>query len=197
MNHNGKCSRSGFRQHDAAGEGISSCNVVSYGFSNSKEIMMNMSIGLSEQEIKQSVSALSEALASTYALYLKTQNFHWNVVGEEFYMLHIMFEKHYDDLRDAIDVLAERIRALGGRAPGSFSEFQKLSCSEEEGEGAVKTAAQMVASLAKDHACFIQHVRNALNVLKKGSDEGTISLLSERLLIHEKTLWMLESHLKS
>ncbi len=137
---------------------------------------------------------LTHFLADTYMLYLKTQNFHWNVTGPNFYSYHIMFEGQYKELADAIDTIAERIRALGSHTPASFSEFVKLSSMKEE----VHTVAaeDMVKILLKDHETIIQHAYIIFTKAEKAQDQGTMDLLIERIRDQEKTAWMLRSSLK-
>jgi starvation-inducible DNA-binding protein len=137
---------------------------------------------------------LTHFLADTYVLYLKTQNFHWNVTGMEFHSLHLMFEEQYKDLADAVDLIAERIRALNSPAPASFSQFLKLTSLKEE--NSVPTAKEMVKILLKDHETVIHHANTMLAKSQKAHDEGTTDLLIERIRVHEKTAWMLRSHLE-
>lgn len=135
--------------------------------------------------------ALKSVLANSYVLYLKTQNFHWNVTGPNFHSLHLMFEEQYTDLQTAIDEIAERIRALGEHAPGSFAAFLKLASIKEEND--VPSAAQMVEQLAKDHSTLLDSLQKLLAVSQKAHDEATASLASDRITIHEKFRWMLQS----
>lgn len=138
------------------------------------------------------VTALSAVLADTYILALKTQNYHWNVTGPSFAMLHDMFGKQYADLSATVDILAERIRALGVRAPGSFAAFSKLtSLREETGSPSALT---MIKNLAKDHETAVAGLKKALSLAQKSSDEATADMLIERIEWHEKTIWMLSAH---
>jgi starvation-inducible DNA-binding protein len=134
---------------------------------------------------------LSHVLADTYALYLKTHNFHWNVEGPMFRDLHLMFEEQYTELAGAVDLIAERIRALGQYAPGSFSQFARLS-SVKDAEGVPK-AVDMIKQLAADHEIVEQTIRSALPTAQRAADEVTVGLLVDRLAVHEKTAWMLRS----
>ena len=137
---------------------------------------------------------LAHFLADTYVLYLKTQNFHWNVKGPQFYFLHKMFEEQYQALALAVDEIAERIRSLGGYAPASFSQFSNLSSLKE-----VTTelnAETMIQKLLKDHEIMINHIATIISKTQKAQDEGTTDLLIQRLKEHEKTAWMLRSSLK-
>lgn len=137
--------------------------------------------------------ALSKLLADTYTLYLKTHNFHWNVTGPNFPSLHLLFETQYTELALAVDAIAERIRTLGVRAPGSYSEFSKLA-SVSEAKGA-PSAEHMVIELAEDQATVIATIKKAWAMASVAGDEGTLDLLSTRLGVHEKAGWMLRSSL--
>lgn len=139
------------------------------------------------------ITTLSEILADTYALSLKTQNFHWNVTSPCFKMLHSLFEEQYDELADAVDTIAERIRALGHKAPASFSAFQKLT-QIKEGDVDAK-AADMVRLLAEDHQYLAEKLKTAHAATDAAGDIGTASLLEDRIRSHEKTHWMLKASL--
>ncbi len=158
----------------------------------SKGVGKVVEIGVGAQEREQVAKALSGFLASTYTLYLKTQNFHWNVTGEHFVSLHSLFEEQYTELRDAIDELAERIRALGHVSPGSFREFTALSVIEEEEVQPVDAMA-MVKALLHNHEQASQEARKVLEVAEAVSDEVTVDMMIERMTIHDKTAWMLRS----
>lgn len=140
-----------------------------------------------------SVQGLRVLLANTYTLYLKTQNFHWNVTGPNFIMLHEFFEEQYKALGDAIDEIAERIRALNTYAPGSFEEFMTLKTLLEAKSGMNATA--MINDLIKDHTEIHRTINLLLDEARTESDEVTQDLLIERLEFHEKTTWMLRSHI--
>jgi len=135
---------------------------------------------------------LAEVLADTYALYLKTQNYHWNVTGSHFYPLHLMFESQYGALAEAVDTLAERIRALGAAAPGSFKAFLGLS-SLKEAKTETLDGKKMVSNLLADHEAVAQRVKAALAVTQEAGDEATADMLIERIEAHEKFAWMLRS----
>lgn len=149
-------------------------------------------IHLTAKEIKCSVELLSVLLASTYALYLKTQRFHWNVRGATFSMLHEFFGEQYVGLAEAIDEIAERIRMLGEDAPGSFSEFAKLSLVKDSKTNGDHNA--MVKELLADHHTVIKQLRAAIIKLSEGNDQGTLDFMIGRLRDHEKSAWMLDSH---
>jgi starvation-inducible DNA-binding protein len=155
---------------------------------------MEINIGINEENREAIADELSKVLADTYMLYLKTHNYHWNVTGELFHSLHEQFEQQYTELADAIDEIAERIRALGYRAPGTFKEFNELTSITEEQEE--PEALEMVRRLAVGNEQVLRTAREALGPAKKAEDEATIDLLTERLHIHAKTAWMLRSHLE-
>lgn len=137
---------------------------------------------------------LNTVLASTYVLYLKTQNFHWNVEGEHFLTLHAMFQTQYEELAAAIDDIAERIRGLGFYAPGGMKAYASLSVVKDAPEKQLK-ALDMVADLVKSHDALIKVLKQALDEADDRDDEVTEDLLIQRLAVHEKTRWMLKSML--
>jgi starvation-inducible DNA-binding protein len=137
---------------------------------------------------------LSHLLADTYAVYLKTQNFHWNVTGMNFHSLHKMFEEQYQQLAEAVDTIAERIRALKCKTPGSFSAFSKLTSVKDEND--TPTSKEMVKQLMKDHESVVMHAYTMLAKATKAGDDATMDLLVERIREHEKTAWMLRSCLE-
>jgi starvation-inducible DNA-binding protein len=140
------------------------------------------------------IEALEKLLADSYTLYLKTQNYHWNVTGPSFNSLHTLFQAQYEDLIVANDLIAERIRALGGKAPGSFKQFLKLTNIEEE-SGNPK-AAQMVANLVDDQDTIVKTAENALQAAEAAGDEPTVDLCIRRQEQHQKNHWMLKAHLE-
>ena len=152
-------------------------------------------IGIPESGRQKIAGGLSRLLADTYTLYLKTHNFHWNVVGPMFQTLHLMFEQHYTELWTAVDLIAERIRSLGSLAPGTYSEFSELS-SIKETKGALKAEA-MIRALIEGHQAVIRTARSIFPIVEKAQDQVTIDLLTQRMQIHEKTAWMLRSLLQS
>jgi starvation-inducible DNA-binding protein len=151
-------------------------------------------IGISNSERDAIVAALSKLLADTYTLYLKTHNFHWNVTGPMFQTLHLMFETQYNELALAVDLIAERIRALGAPAPGSYKEFGKLS-SIPEADG-VPGAKEMIRQLVEGQEAVVRTARAAFPIVEKANDQPTADLLTQRMQIHEKTAWMLRSLLE-
>lgn len=153
--------------------------------------MKIMDIGLTEKERATIVDGLNALLADTYSLYLKTHYFHWNVTGPQFNSLHLLFETQYTELWTAVDVLAERIRALGFFAPGTYSQFAKLTSIKEE--TSVPNAENMVLQLVEGHETVIRTARKLVPFVQDVSDEVTLGLLAARMDIHEKTAWMLRS----
>lgn len=156
-----------------------------------KQAKLTIDIGISEKDRNQVSQGLSKFLADTYTLYLKTHNFHWNVTGPMFQTLHVMFEQHYNELWMAVDEIAERVRALGSIAPGTYGEFSALSSIKEQ-KGDVK-AEDMVKSLVEGHEAVIRTARSVFPVAEKAGDQVTMDLLTQRMQIHEKTAWMLRS----
>lgn len=144
-----------------------------------------------DKDVQRVAGALSEVLADTFSLYLKTHNFHWNVTGPMFHTLHMMFEEQYNELWLAVDAIAERIRSLGFVAPGSYREFSKLTYLQEpNGPG---NATDMIAELLRDHETSGRTVRSALSIARMAVDAPTEDLLTQRLAAHEKAAWMLRS----
>src|SRR5262245_25633131 len=155
---------------------------------------MDIDIGISKKDRKAIADGLSKLLADTYTLYLKTHNFHWNVKGPMFQTLHLMFETQYNELALAVDAIAERIRALGHPAPGSYADFGRLS-SIKEAKG-VPAAAKMIAELVAGQEAVARTARSVFPLAEKASDEPTADLLTQRMQVHEKTAWMLRSLLE-
>lgn len=153
--------------------------------------MNTIDIGITTQARKDIAAQLGHLLADSYTLYLQTHNFHWNVTGPMFQQLHLMFEQHYTELAVAVDDIAERIRSLGEVAPGTYSEFARLS-SIKEVEG-VPSADEMVTRLTQGHEQVVKTCRQALKVAQSGDDESSAALISDRMRVHEKTAWMLRS----
>ena len=154
-------------------------------------------IGISGKDRKHIAKELSKVLADSFTLYLKTHNFHWNVTGPMFNSLHVMFETQYTEQWGALDEIAERIRALGFNAPGSYGEFTRLSSIAEEA-GATDTAdwREMVRQLVAGNEAVCRTARKALDVADDADDEPTEDLLTQRLQTHEKYAWMLRSLLQ-
>jgi starvation-inducible DNA-binding protein len=147
--------------------------------------------GLDRADRQELAQAVSKALAETYVLYTKTQAIHWNVVGPMFYSLHKLTESQYEDLAEATDLIAERIRALGAAAPGSFGEFLELSDIVETREK--QTAEQAVLMLCADHEIAARTFREATKLADDLDDVVTADMLTQRMAQHEKAAWMLRS----
>lgn len=148
---------------------------------------------MSDNMKKASAEALSHVLADTYFLYLKTHNFHWNVVGPRFRMLHEMFEEQYRDLWNALDGIAERIRALGEPAPGTYAKFAKLATITENEE--IPAADAMLAELIDDHRTLVAGLATAIRQAEEAGDAVTAGLLADRQEFHEKQIWMMQASL--
>lgn len=155
---------------------------------------VKMDIGISEKDRQEIVKGLNRLLADSYTLYLMTHNFHWNVKGPMFNTLHLMFEGQYTELALAVDLIAERIRALGFPAPGTYSEFAALSTIKEV-KGQPK-ATDMIKHLVAGQEAVARTARSIFPAVEKASDEPTADLLTQRMQIHEKTGWMLRSLLE-
>lgn len=154
----------------------------------------DVNIGISKENRKAISESVSKLLADSYLLYLKTQNYHWNVTGELFHPLHELFEEQYTELAEAIDDIAERIRALGNKAPGTFREFRELSSVEEDIES--PSSLEMVRRLADDNERLLRTAREGLQPAREADDEATIDMITQRLHVHSKNAWMLRSHLE-
>jgi starvation-inducible DNA-binding protein len=156
--------------------------------------MKEINIGIDHNERRKIADGLSRLLADTYTVYLKTQNFHWNVTGPLFSELHLLFEKQYQELGEAVDGIAERIRALDFQVPASYSEFSALSTVKET--LGTLSERQMLAILAEGNEAVVRTARSVLDVAEKNSDQPTIDLIAKRMQVHEKSAWMLRSHLQ-
>ncbi len=154
---------------------------------------MQVNIGIDSKDREAIASGLARLLADSYTLYLKTHNYHWNVEGPMFNTLHNLFEEQYTELATAVDEIAERIRALGVKAPGSYSEFAKLASVEEAKGG--ESAEDMLRELVLGQEAIVRTAREAFPVAEKSNDEPTADLLTQRMQTHEKNAWMLRSML--
>ena len=150
-----------------------------------------INIGIDEKERKQVCKGLSKLLADSYLLYLKTQNYHWNVTGKMFQPLHTLFEEQYTDMAEAVDEIAERIRALGEFAPGSFASFTKVSTIKEE--NGIPAAEEMIHNLVVGNEAVVKTAREIINLCDEAEDDVTTDLMIERMQQHEKNAWMLRS----
>ena len=155
---------------------------------------MAISIGIAKKDREHVAQQLSQLLADTYSLYLKTHSFHWNITGPQFNNLHTMFETQYNELWLAADEVAERIRTLDVFAPGSYSQFGKLTSIKEE--PGVPEWKDMVGQLVEGHEIAAHTARQTIKAADGAGDEGTADLVTGRLMEHEKTAWMLRSLLK-
>ena len=155
---------------------------------------MKIDIGINEKDRKQVAHGLSQLLADTYSLYLKTHSFHWNVEGPMFQTLHVMFMTQYTELWNALDVVAERIRSLGHYAPGTYAELTKLTSIKES--KSVPKALKMVEEAVQGHEAIIRTIRTVFELAEAAKDQTTMDVLTQRLDVHEKTAWMLRSLLK-
>lgn len=162
------------------------------GKTSGKAGMANVRTGIESTDRQQLAQAVAKAMAETYVLYTKTQAIHWNVVGPMFYSIHKLTEEQYEDLAEAIDDLAERIRALGAPAPGAFAEFLKLS-DIKEAPREKQTAEQAVMMLCADHETAARTFREATQLADEMDDVVTADLLTERMARHEKAAWMLRA----
>ncbi|MBN8555843.1 MAG: DNA starvation/stationary phase protection protein [Deltaproteobacteria bacterium] len=156
--------------------------------------MKKIDIGIKEKDRKEIAAGLSKVLADTYTLYLQTHNFHWNVTGPMFQTLHLMFETQYNELALAVDLIAERIRALGFPAPGTYSEFAELSSIKEVRK--VPNAKKMIEILVEGQEAVIRTSRKIFPLVDEAHDEPSADLLTQRMQTHEKTAWMLRSLLE-
>lgn len=156
---------------------------------------MSIDNGIDAQTRARITDGLAHLLADTYTLYLKTHNYHWNVTGPMFQTLHLMFEAQYNELALAVDLIAERMRALGAKAPGSYAEFSRLT-SISEGTS-VTSAIDMIRDLVVSQEAVVRTARALFPVVDEAHDEPTADLLTQRMQIHEKTAWMLRSLLEA
>jgi len=156
--------------------------------------MAKVDIGIPDKERRAIAEGLSRLLADSYTLYLKTHNFHWNVTGPQFNTLHLMFEAQYTELALAVDLIAERIRALDHPAPGSYAQYSKLSSIKEE--TGVPKANEMIKQLVAGQEAVTRTAREIFPVVDKSHDEPTADLLTQRMQVHEKNAWMLRSLLE-
>jgi starvation-inducible DNA-binding protein len=158
------------------------------------ENVMKIDIGIEATKREEIAGGLSRVLADTYTLYLKTHNFHWNVTGPMFQTLHLMFETHYNELALAVDLIAERIRAVGFPAPGTYRQFVELSAIKED--NGVPKAEDMIRRLVEGHETVARTARDVFRAADGANDQPTCDLLTQRMQVHEKTAWMLRSLLE-
>lgn len=154
---------------------------------------MEIQFGLSKPVRNEVAESLSDFLANTYALYLKTQNFHWNLVGAEFYSIHLLLEKHYEEMAEAVDEIAERIRTLGSFVDATFTALKKrTSISESSLPLSLK---EMLCALIEGHELLSRTGRSCIARFSDLRDDASADLLIRRLVFHEKASWMLRSSL--
>lgn len=151
-------------------------------------------IGIAPKDRAIIAGGLSRLLADSYTLYLQSHNFHWNVTGPMFQTLHLMFETQYNELALAVDLVAERIRALGFPAPGTYKQFAQLSSIQEE--DGVPKAQDMIRRLVEGHETVARTSREVFKAAEAANDQPTCDLLTQRMQVHEKTAWMLRSLLE-
>lgn len=156
---------------------------------------MTNNLGISEKSIKKISESLSIILANTYVIYVKTQKFHWNVIDPRFYSLHKMFEEQYEQLAEAIDIIAERIRMLQQPTPAGLKEFLKISTIKETEKN--PSGQQMIQILVNDHEEIIRIIRPKIAEFVEMHDDGSSDMLIARIREHEKSAWMLRSHLET
>jgi starvation-inducible DNA-binding protein len=166
-----------------------------FDMATATKVTVNVNIGISEGDRAAIAKGLSRVLADTYTLYLTTHNFHWNVTGPMFNALHAMFMEQYTELWNAVDPIAERIRALGHWAPGSYGQFGALT-TMRDAPALPPKAMEMVRTLVEGHEACVRTAREVFSLADKADDQPTADLLTQRLDIHEKTAWMLRSLLQ-
>ncbi len=154
--------------------------------------MSSVDIGITENARKSVAEALNATLADTYALYMKTHAYHWNVTGPQFHTLHVMFEEQYNEMWTALDEIAERVRALGVFAPTSGKQFAEMSAIDNA-DDSPPPAGSMVERLLSDHETLIKRARNGLAIAEESGDAASADLLTVRIQTHEKTAWMLRA----
>ena len=152
---------------------------------------MNINIGISDDNRIAVAAGLNRLLADSYTLYLQTHNFHWNVTGPRFHDLHVLFEDHYTELSTAVDEIAERVRALGEPALGTYRAYSQLSAIKEV--DGVPSAEEMVRILTENNEQVVRTAREILAIAQDADDESSASLVGDRMRVHEKTAWMLRS----
>lgn len=150
-----------------------------------------INIGINQTNREEIAAGLNQLLADSYSLYLKTHSFHWNVTGPMFTSLHLLFEQQYTELALAVDLIAERVRALGARALGSYSAYASLTEIKED-QGVTK-AETMIRELLNDQEIVIRNARALYPLVSKANDEAIADLLTQRIQLHEKNAWMLRS----
>jgi len=170
-------------------------NIENINLKNGNGRKIQVETGIAADSREQIARGMSMLLADSYLLMLKTHFYHWNVKGHLFHTIHEMTEEQYNDLFSAVDDLAERIRALGFDAPGTFKQFQELSGNRDAKEQANEH--EIIADLLQSHEAIVKSMRKVLQVADSASDEVTVDMLTQRLYTHEKYAWMWRSFLES
>lgn len=155
---------------------------------------MTIDLGIPDDQRTKIAGGLSRLLGDTYTLYLQTHNYHWNVTGPMFQTLHLMFETQYNELALAVDLIAERVRALGERAPGTYRQFVELSSIAEDTDEPAAT--EMIRRLVRGQEAVARTAREVFAIASEANDQPSADLLTQRLQVHEKTAWMLRSLLE-
>ena len=158
---------------------------------NAEDDTMDINIGIKQADREQIVAGLHVLLVNSYTLYLKTHNYHWDMTGPMFNTLHLMFEQQYTELAEAVDQIAERIRALGAFAPGSYTEYARLTSIPED--ETVPDAETMIKNLVAGQETLARQARDVMATVGESRDEPTADLLTQRMQVHEKNAWMLRS----
>ena len=158
---------------------------------NAEDDTMDINIGIKQADREQIVAGLHVLLVNSYTLYLKTHNYHWDMTGPMFNTLHLMFEQQYTELAAAVDQIAERIRALGAFAPGSYTEYARLTSIPED--ETVPDAETMIKNLVAGQETLARQARYVMATVGESRDEPTADLLTQRMQVHEKNAWMLRS----
>ena len=158
---------------------------------NAEYDTMDINIGIKQADREQIVAGLHVLLVNSYTLYLKTHNYHWDMTGPMFNTLHLMFEQQYTELAAAVDQIAERIRALGAFAPGSYTEYARLTSIPED--ETVPDAETMIKNLVAGQETLARQARDVMATVGESRDEPTADLLTQRMQVHEKNAWMLRS----
>ena len=158
---------------------------------NAEDDTMDINIGIKQADREQIVAGLHVLLVNSYTLYLKTHNYHWDMTGPMFNTLHLMFEQQYTELAAAVDQIAERIRALGAFAPGSYTEYARLTSIPED--ETVPDAETMIKNLVAGQETLARKARDVMATVGESRDEPTADLLTQRMQVHEKNAWMLRS----
>ena len=158
---------------------------------NAEDDTMDINIGIKQADREQIVAGLHVLLVNSYTLYLKTHNYHWDMTGPMFNTLHLMFEQQYTELAAAVDQIAERIRALGAFAPGSYTEYARLTSIPED--ETVQDAETMIKNLVAGQETLARQARDVMATVGESRDEPTADLLTQRMQVHEKNAWMLRS----